>query len=176
MLEAAAVAMHLVESGALADRGTLGPLLREEPYRPVLGNPDQQVDRWRRAMDEFAAAIDAARADREAARRLMQVFTNASGQVRQMYDSRRYNRPTDRRYLRRHPAHHLPPPRPPASGRVAAPAKPPPSQLTASQVVQHNSGVGSGDRYVIRARTEVGGSRRRGSQCHPDQNRDQEDQ
>jgi len=75
MLEAAAMAMHPVESGALADRGMLGPLLREEPYRPVLGNPDQHVDRWRRAMDEFAAAIDAARADREAARRLMQVFT-----------------------------------------------------------------------------------------------------
>lgn len=74
MLEAAAVAMHMVESGALAGRGTLGSLLYDDPYRPVRSDP-APADAWQRAMNEFSAAVEAASNDREAARRLLHTFT-----------------------------------------------------------------------------------------------------
>jgi hypothetical protein len=35
MLEAAAIALHLAETGAITARGTLGPLLSPEPPRAV---------------------------------------------------------------------------------------------------------------------------------------------
>jgi len=74
MIEAAATAMHLVETGVLRARGTLGTVLREEPYRPVRSEPDPATA-WERLMKDFNAAIDAARNDRAAAVRLLHAYT-----------------------------------------------------------------------------------------------------
>jgi hypothetical protein len=43
MLEAAATAMDLAGRGVIYPAGTLGPLLREEPHRPVDGDPLHQL-------------------------------------------------------------------------------------------------------------------------------------
>jgi len=84
MLEAAAAALHLVEAGDVAARGTLGPLLLIEPYQPVPDGspppppppqPSEPVDLWKRAMDELRAAVEVATADPEGARRLLALLT-----------------------------------------------------------------------------------------------------
>ncbi len=74
MLEAAATAMHLIETGVLQARGPLGSVLREEPYRPVRSEPDPATT-WQRLVKDFNVAIDAAQNDREAAIRLLHAYT-----------------------------------------------------------------------------------------------------
>jgi Fe-S cluster assembly scaffold protein SufB len=80
MLEAAAAALHLVETGDVTAWGTLGPQLRVEPDQPVSDSrpPPEPADLWKRAMDELRAAIDAAQDDPAAAKRLLASFTAAS--------------------------------------------------------------------------------------------------
>lgn len=92
VLEAAATALHLIETGTVTAHGTLGELLTVEPHRPVHpgtpgGRPAEPLrpahphDRpsaadnpWTKAMDEIAAAITAARTDPGAARQLLIMF------------------------------------------------------------------------------------------------------
>jgi hypothetical protein len=96
-LEAAAVALHLIENGTITARGTLGALLTTEPHRPVhpgelrpVPSPwaravraaDQPADPpldtpdvWKRAMAEIMAAVEAARTDPRTARRLLALLT-----------------------------------------------------------------------------------------------------
>lgn len=90
MLEAAAVALHLVEAGDVTARGTLGPLLRVQPYQPVPDGrpptqPPEPVDLWRRAIDELRAAVEEAQQDPEAACRLLALFS-AFCQTRSCFD------------------------------------------------------------------------------------------
>ncbi|MGH3966139.1 MAG: TniQ family protein [Pseudonocardiaceae bacterium] len=79
MLEAAAVALHLVETGAIAARGTLGPLLAVEPHRPV-DDGDRPCHQgyeyhWARAREAFDAALALARVDPGTAQHLLRLFT-----------------------------------------------------------------------------------------------------
>jgi hypothetical protein len=91
MLEAAATALHLAEAGAIAARGTLGPALAREPHRRVYDGDQpsktevarrvrhaEMARSWERANEEFNAAIDAARTDPAAARRILVMFTGFS--------------------------------------------------------------------------------------------------
>jgi hypothetical protein len=80
MLEAAAVALHLVETGAITARGTLGPALAIEPHRPV-DDGDRPLRQgyeyhWARAREAFDAAIDLARVDPGTARHLLTLLTS----------------------------------------------------------------------------------------------------
>jgi len=77
LLEAAATAMQLAETGAITARGTLGPLLTRESHGPVYeGDQSSQRDRdLLRARQELDAAIDAARTDPAAARQILTQFT-----------------------------------------------------------------------------------------------------
>ncbi len=78
MLEAAATALHLIETGEIAGRGTLALLLTPEPYRPVPGGapPDPPPrNYWHEAMDAAAELIALAQADRNAARQLLTTLT-----------------------------------------------------------------------------------------------------
>jgi hypothetical protein len=79
MLEAAAVACHLVETGMITARGTLGPALAIEPHQPV-HDGDQPAHEgwdyhWKRAREAFTAAIDLARVDPGTARHLLTLLT-----------------------------------------------------------------------------------------------------
>lgn len=78
LLEAAATAMELAESGAITARGTLGPLLTRESHPPVYEGDQQRSQRdgeLRRARQEFDAAIDAARTDPAGARQILTQLT-----------------------------------------------------------------------------------------------------
>jgi hypothetical protein len=75
MLEAAAVAMHLAETGAITARGTLGELLHPEPDVPVLSRAPQR-DPWEAFLRDAHAVIEAARSDPVAALQLLRLFTN----------------------------------------------------------------------------------------------------
>ena len=77
-LEAAAVAIHLIETGAIAAKGTLGPLFLVEPDQPIQdGDPRLSTaelnNYWERAMDAFTAAVEIARHDPDTARQLFQL-------------------------------------------------------------------------------------------------------
>jgi TniQ len=74
MLEAAATALALAEDGAVTARGTRGPLLAREAYRPA-GDGDPTAFNWKRTQAEARAEIDKARADPEAACRILVMFT-----------------------------------------------------------------------------------------------------
>jgi len=91
MLEAAAAALQLTETGIITPHGSLGPLLLAEPYRPA-GNGvrpgvsdrrdhvpyeprDGAADAWQEAMAALQDMITAAQADPDAARQLLGVFT-----------------------------------------------------------------------------------------------------
>ena len=74
MLEAAATALALAEAGAVTARGTFGPLLTREPYRPA-GDGDLTAFNWKRTQAEARAEIDKARTDPETARRILVMFT-----------------------------------------------------------------------------------------------------
>jgi hypothetical protein len=89
MLEAAATAMYLIEIGVLRPWGTLGAVLREEPYRPVRSEPDPATA-WRLLLKDFNAAIEAAQHDRDAALRLLQTYT-AYCRSPAAYEQRRQN-------------------------------------------------------------------------------------
>ena len=89
MLEAAASAMFLVETGVLRPRGTLGEVLREEPYRPVHSEPDPTLDQ-KMLFRDFDAAIDATHHDRDAALRVLRVYT-ACCRSQAGYERRRLN-------------------------------------------------------------------------------------
>jgi hypothetical protein len=85
MLEAAATALHLAETGAITARGTLGQLLIRQPHRPVYDGdqpqPDSavdQVDHWARAREELTAALESARTDPGTARQLLTMLTFSS--------------------------------------------------------------------------------------------------
>lgn len=79
MLNAAAAALHLVETGTIAARGTLGPLLAVAPHRPVHDGdqpPRAGYDyHWARARKAFEAAIDLARVDPGTAQHLLRLLT-----------------------------------------------------------------------------------------------------
>lgn len=74
MLEAAATTLALTRDGAVAARGTLGPLLTREPYRPA-GDGDPTAFNWKRTQAEVSAEIDKARTDPDTARRVLAMFT-----------------------------------------------------------------------------------------------------
>ena len=93
MLEATATALSLVETGDITARGSLGPLLRAEPYRPAAaGPPPSRTKRpehlegldgpapepnglWNEVMDAVQDAITEAQTDPGAASRLLRLFT-----------------------------------------------------------------------------------------------------
>jgi hypothetical protein len=77
MLEAAAIALHLAETGAITARGTLGPLLSPEPPRAVYDGDERAraAYQWKRAQEELSAAIAAARTDPGAARQMLGILT-----------------------------------------------------------------------------------------------------
>jgi hypothetical protein len=77
MLEAAAIALHLAETGAITARGTLGPLLSPETPRAVYDGDEaaRAAYHWKRAQEEISAAIDGARTDPGAARQMLAMLT-----------------------------------------------------------------------------------------------------
>ncbi len=91
MLEAAAAALHLAETGSITPHGSLGPLLQAEPYRPAsdgvpprlsdrridVANParDRAGDALQEATTVLQDAIAAAQADPNSARQLLGVIT-----------------------------------------------------------------------------------------------------
>jgi hypothetical protein len=81
MLEAAAAALHLAETGAIAARGTLAPLLAREPHRPAYYGDrpaPAACNRKRereRAQEEVNAALEAARTDPGTARQMLTLCT-----------------------------------------------------------------------------------------------------
>jgi hypothetical protein len=74
MLEGAAVAMHLAETGAITARGTLGHLLLPEPDEPVASSP-ARPDPWDVFFSDYHAIADAAINDRAASIELLRLFT-----------------------------------------------------------------------------------------------------
>jgi len=80
MLEGAAVAMHLVEAGAITAHGTLGHLLLPEQDDPVGSSPawpnPAQPDPWDVFMSDYNAILDAAISDRAASIELLRLFTD----------------------------------------------------------------------------------------------------
>ncbi len=77
LLEAAATAMELAETGTITARGTLAPLLTRESHPPVYDG-DQPSKRDRElflARRELDAEIDAARTDPARARQILTQFT-----------------------------------------------------------------------------------------------------
>lgn len=80
MLNAAAVALHLVETGVITARGTLGPLLAIEPHRPI-DDGDRPSSckgfdyHWARAREAFEAALNLARVDPGTAQHLLKLLT-----------------------------------------------------------------------------------------------------
>jgi hypothetical protein len=79
MLEAAAAALRLVETGVITARGTLGPLLAIEGHQPVYdGDPSPRQGyeyHWACARKAFDAAIGLARVDPGTARHLLTLLT-----------------------------------------------------------------------------------------------------
>jgi hypothetical protein len=78
MLEAAATALFLTETGAITTRGSLGHLLAVQPHRPVgHGNPHyaEPADSWRKAMDAMTQAIREAQENPATARQLLTLLT-----------------------------------------------------------------------------------------------------
>ena len=74
-LEAAATAMHLVETGEIEARGTLGHLLTPEPDRPAHdGLPSRDV--WDEAREAMAEALTLAQQDPLAAERMLAILTS----------------------------------------------------------------------------------------------------
>lgn len=74
MLEGAAVAMHLAETGAITARGTLGHLLLPEPDEPV-GSSPVRPDPWEVFFSDYRAILDAAISDRAASIELLRLLT-----------------------------------------------------------------------------------------------------
>jgi TniQ len=77
-LEAAAVAIRLIEDGDISAKGTLGPLFLVEPHQPIPdGDPPvstaEPITYWERAMDAFNIAVETARHDPDTARHLFQL-------------------------------------------------------------------------------------------------------
>lgn len=104
MLGAAATALHLVETGVLTARGSLGNLLAVQPYRPVDSGsrgpaqtsnvvvdswkfPDVS-DAWKQAMDAMKVAIQEAQEDPAAARRFLTLIAYPC-RTPDCFDSRR---------------------------------------------------------------------------------------
>jgi hypothetical protein len=81
MLSAAAVALHLVETGAITARGTLGPLLTIEPHRPVDDGDRPSYKgfdyHWARVREAFEAALNLARVDPGTAQHLLKLLTGS---------------------------------------------------------------------------------------------------
>lgn len=75
MLEAAATALYLIETGEIKARGTLAPLLALEPDVPVPGGTPPPRNHWQDAMDAAAEALALAQRDRNAARQLLATLT-----------------------------------------------------------------------------------------------------
>ena len=77
-LEAAATAMHLIETGEVPTAGGLGPLLRPTPHQPVgdgTAPVNEPVTRWKQTMDALNDAIAAARENPAEAQQLLAVLT-----------------------------------------------------------------------------------------------------
>jgi hypothetical protein len=77
MLHAAAVALHLADTGAITPRGTLGTVLAPEPHRPAYDGdlPRRVAQPWRTVHEALEADIEAARADPDAARQMLAWLT-----------------------------------------------------------------------------------------------------
>jgi len=82
MLEGAAVAMRLAETGAITARGTLGLLLLPESDEPVASSPTRpdpsspaRPDPWDVFFSDYHAILDAAINDRAASIELLRLFT-----------------------------------------------------------------------------------------------------
>lgn len=71
VLEAAATAIRMIESGDIVGRGTGAALLLPEPPVPVIDGQMRPVSPWRRVSDATEEAIREARRDPGAARGLM---------------------------------------------------------------------------------------------------------
>ena len=70
VLEAAATAMRMIETGELVGRGAQAGLFRPEPLVPIVEDPTPAVSSWRRVADAAAAAIGEARRDPQVAQEL----------------------------------------------------------------------------------------------------------
>jgi hypothetical protein len=78
MLEAAATALFLTETGTITARGSLGHLLAVQPYRPAgQGSPrhTDPADPWKQAMDALNEAVREAQEDPATARQLLTILT-----------------------------------------------------------------------------------------------------
>ena len=81
MLEAAATALHLAETGAITARGSLGHLLAVQPHRPAgsgsprYAQPADPADPWKQAMDAMNEAVEQAQDDPQTARQLLDLLT-----------------------------------------------------------------------------------------------------
>lgn len=77
-LQAAATALHLIETGEIEAHGTLAPLQTAEPHRPPpdgMSRGPERCDHWQKARDALGEAITLARRDPAAARQLLSVLT-----------------------------------------------------------------------------------------------------
>jgi hypothetical protein len=83
LLEAAAVALHLVQTGVIVARGTLGAALTVESHHRVYDG-DEQAYRLRESWDELNAMVVAARTDRDTARRFLGWFPSSADWVRRI--------------------------------------------------------------------------------------------
>lgn len=92
MLQAAAVACHLVQTQAIEACGTLGPALAFRPHRPVYAGdqPDPAILRWREIMRGCEAAMAAARCDLPAARQMLILFTHRCRTVESFHAERQF--------------------------------------------------------------------------------------
>ena len=78
LLEAAATALHLIETGEATAHGTLAPLLTPAPRRHVpdgTPHPPRQRDYWQEARDAMDRAVALARDDPAAAHQLLSTLT-----------------------------------------------------------------------------------------------------
>lgn len=77
LLEAAATALHLIETGGVTAHGTLAHLLTAEPHRPVPDGTPPAVPRnyWKEVEDAMNEAIALAQEDPAAARQLLATLT-----------------------------------------------------------------------------------------------------
>ena len=78
LLEAAATALHLIETGEATAHGTLAPLLTPAPHRHVPAGtppPPRARDYWQEARDAMDRAVALARDDPAAAQQLLATLT-----------------------------------------------------------------------------------------------------